>query len=214
MALGDGISDEVFRPGSYRCPGQNKPRRPMCTAPIRAMLSGVRSGFRGLPFRNVRKYGAHMGNGPKAREPGVAGLPGRPRRRSRAQGRWSVARAAVTGWTDCDRGPRHTRRNGPRSAHRAIEIREKRRGPLVASCLEFTLRCSPRGYAAGRSPCMPLASERAVWRGIDSHGHVSCALWRWPAEPAPPVVDTIEQFGRGNRLEVCAGHAQLHGGPV
>ena len=43
-----------------------------------------------------------------------------------------MARAPVTGWTDCDRGPRAYAEERITSAHRAIEIREKRRGPLVA----------------------------------------------------------------------------------
>ena len=43
-----------------------------------------------------------------------------------------MARAAVTGWTDHDRGPKAERGNGTRSAHRATRIREKRRRvPLV-----------------------------------------------------------------------------------
>ena len=53
-------------------------------------------------------------------------------RRSCAQGRWSVARAPVTWWTDCGRGPQTDAGERIISAHRAIEIREKRRRVLLS----------------------------------------------------------------------------------
>ena len=65
---------------------------------------------------------------PRRRSPAV--LPAPSGRRSRAQGRWSLAPAPVTGWTDRDRGPQADAGERTRSAHRAIEIREKRRRVL------------------------------------------------------------------------------------
>jgi hypothetical protein len=60
-------------------------------------------------------------------------LPAPPGRRSCAQGRWSVARAPMTGWNEHDRGPQADAEERTRSAHRAIEIREKRRR-VLSSC--------------------------------------------------------------------------------
>ena len=78
----------------------------------------------------------------RRRSPAV--LPAPPSRRSRAQGRWSVARAPVTGWTDGDRGPQADAEERTRSVHRAIEIREKRRRVLSSRLVWITLRCSRR----------------------------------------------------------------------
>jgi hypothetical protein len=56
--------------------------------------------------------------------------PRRPDEGPARQGPWSLARARVTGWTERDRGPQADAEQRTRSAHRAIEIREKRRGVL------------------------------------------------------------------------------------
>ena len=48
-----------------------------------------------------------------------------------------MAHAPVTRWTDGDRGPQADAEERITSVHRAIEIREKRRGPLVTSCLDY-----------------------------------------------------------------------------
>ena len=76
----------------------------------------------------------------------LARLPAPPGRRSCAEGRWSVARAPVTRWTDCDRGPQADAEERITSAHRAIEIREKRRG-VLSSRPAWTRRitCGCRG---------------------------------------------------------------------
>ena len=68
----------------------------------------------------------------RRRSPAV--LPAPPGRRSPAQGRWSVARAPVTGWTDHDRGP-PGRRGGTDQirAPRNRDPRQAEEGPLVAS---------------------------------------------------------------------------------
>ena len=73
-------------------------------------------------------YGRAPRGGPGRCNPAV--LPAPPGRRSRATGRWSLAPAPVTRWTDHDRGPQADAGERTRSAHRAIEIREKRRGVL------------------------------------------------------------------------------------
>jgi len=78
----------------------------------------------------------------RRRSPAV--LPAPPSRRSRTQGRWSVARAPVTGWTVGDRGPQADAEERTRSVHRAIEIREKRRRVLSSRLVRITLRCSRR----------------------------------------------------------------------
>jgi hypothetical protein len=62
-----------------------------------------------------------------------------PGRRSCAQGRWPVARASATGWTDHDRGPQADAEERITSAHRAIEIREKRRRVLSSRPAGITL---------------------------------------------------------------------------
>jgi hypothetical protein len=50
------------------------------------------------------------------------------------KGRWPVALAAMAGWTGHDRGPLADVEERTMSAHRAIEIREKRRR-VLSSCL-------------------------------------------------------------------------------
>jgi hypothetical protein len=67
----------------------------------------------------------------------------RPGRRSCAQGRWPVARAPATGWTDHDRGPQADAEERITSAHRAIEIREKRRRVLSSRPAGITLALQP-----------------------------------------------------------------------
>ena len=67
----------------------------------------------------------------------------RPGRRSCAQGRWPVARAPATGWTDHDRGPQADAEERITSAHRAIEIREKRRRVLSSHPAGITLALQP-----------------------------------------------------------------------
>ena len=63
-----------------------------------------------------------------------------------------MARAAATGWTDCDRGPQAYAEERIRSAHRAIEIRDKRRGgPLVASCLDYLALQPPLRVSGARA---------------------------------------------------------------
>jgi hypothetical protein len=85
-------------------------------------------------------------------------------RRSRAQGRWSLARAPVRGWTDRDRGSQAGAGERTRSAHRAIEIREKRRGssrhvpaglPCAAADVEREQRARPGGRSARVLPDLP-----------------------------------------------------------
>jgi hypothetical protein len=71
-------------------------------------------------------------------------LPAPPSRRSSAQGRWSVARAPVTGWTDHDTGSRADAEERIASVHRAIEIREKRRRVLSSRPAWITLRSGRR----------------------------------------------------------------------
>ena len=62
-----------------------------------------------------------------------------------------MARAPVTRWTDCDRGPQADAEERITSAHRAIEIREKRRrGPLVTSCLDYVALQPTSGVNYGR----------------------------------------------------------------
>ena len=78
----------------------------------------------------------------RRRSPAVPPTP--PGRRSCAQGRWSVARAPVTRWTDCDRGPQADAEERITSAHRPIEIREKRRRVLSSRPAWITLRSSRR----------------------------------------------------------------------
>ena len=82
-------------------------------------------------------------------------------RRSYAQGRWSVARAPATGWTDCDRGPEADAEERITSAHRAIEIREKRRRVLLS-------RPAPNRLKMGR-PQLPVPSP--VARQLDQFDH-------------------------------------------
>ena len=76
--------------------------------------------------------------------------PAPPGRRSYAQGRWSVAPAPVTGWTDCDRGPQADAEERIRSAHRAIEIREKRRRVLSSRPADYALPVDGEFAAAER----------------------------------------------------------------
>ena len=97
-------------------------------------------------------------------------------RRSCAQGRWSVARAPVTWWTDCGRGPQTDAGERIISAHRAIEIREKRRwGPLVMSCLDYLALRS--GVERERRPPLRLArpTDHAPCLGINGLG---ATAWR------------------------------------
>jgi hypothetical protein len=61
-----------------------------------------------------------------------------PGRRSCAQGRWSVARAPVTGWTDHDKRIPGRRGGTDRTrAPRNRDPREAETGPLVASCRDY-----------------------------------------------------------------------------
>jgi hypothetical protein len=86
-----------------------------------------------------------------------------PGRRSRARGRWSVARAPVTRWTDCDRGPQADAEERITSAHRAIEIREKRRRVLLSrpawNCLALQPTSSVNGDRDAR--CRPVDAQNA-----------------------------------------------------
>ena len=108
---------------------------------------------------------------PRRRRPAVLSAP--PGRRSRDQGRWSLVRAPVTGWTDRDRGPPADAEERTRSAHRAIDIREKRRRVLSSRPVRITFRVQPTSsVSSGRPPCTPSASgraERPVRHGIDNH---------------------------------------------
>jgi hypothetical protein len=78
----------------------------------------------------------------------------------RAQGRWPVARAPVTGWTDCDRGPQADAEERIRSAHRAIEIREKRSRVLSSRPAWITLALQPTSSVS--------AGRRARYRPVDA----------------------------------------------
>ena len=89
-------------------------------------------------------------------------LPSPPGRRSCEQGRWSVARAPVSGWSDCDRGPQADAEERTRSAHRAIEIREKRRRVLSSRPAWITLRSS-------RCRARTTRRSRTRYRPVDAH---------------------------------------------
>ena len=60
-----------------------------------------------------------------------------------------MARAPVTGWTDYDRGPRADAEERIRSAHRVIEIREKRRRVLSSRPAWINLVLQPTSSVSG-----------------------------------------------------------------
>jgi hypothetical protein len=130
---------------SYAAPGTGHARYPHSTLP------GASSRHHAYPF------------GPPSPAAGV--LPycqRRPGRRSCAQGRWPVARAPATGWTDHDRGPQADAEERITSAHRAIEIREKRRRVLSSRPAGITLALQPTSRQRGRhAPYRPADAQNA-----------------------------------------------------
>ena len=74
------------------------------------------------------------------------------------RGRWSMAHAVVRGWTDHDGGPQADAEERARSAHRAIEIREKRRRVLSSRPAWVTSVCGRRPRS---SPTPTTASDPA-----------------------------------------------------
>jgi hypothetical protein len=83
-----------------------------------------------------------------------------PGRRSCAQGRWSVAIPPVTGCTDYDRGPQEDAEERTISAHRAIEIREKRRGVLSSHPARITLALQPTSSVNDTPTAVHAISQR------------------------------------------------------
>jgi hypothetical protein len=98
-----------------------------------------------------------------------------------------VARALPTGWTDYDRGPRADAEERTRSAHRAIEIREKRRRVLSSLPARITLALQPTSsvsapiamHAIGkRTRRTPRSARRRwswAWRITTYRIRVTCA---------------------------------------
>jgi hypothetical protein len=115
----------------------------------------------------------------------------RPGRRSCAQGRWPVARAPATGWTDHDRGPQADAEERITSAHRAIEIREKRRRVLSSRPAGITLALQPTSsvsaaatHPIGQRTRRTPRSARHRWsraRRITTYRTADLARWSRPA---------------------------------
>ena len=78
--------------------------------------------------------------------------------------RWSVTHVPVPGWTDCDRGPQADAEERTRSAHRAIEISQKRRRVLSLRPASNNLRPKADAGRKRRPPCMLPAIGRAELR--------------------------------------------------
>ncbi len=103
-------------------------------------------------------------------------IPAPPGRKSCAQGRWSMARAPVTGWTSHDRGPQVDAEQRIRSAHRAIEIREKRRWVLSSRPARTTPALQP---TSGVSPSrrtrqMPADAQNAPFGAASMVMSMAC----------------------------------------
>ena len=109
----------------------------------------------------------------RRRSPAV--LPAPPGRWSCAQGRWSVARAPVTGWTDCDRGPQADAEERTRSVHRAIEIREKRRRVLSSRPAGITLALHPTSSVSDA----PVAVHHAIGQWTRRTPRPARHRWSW-----------------------------------
>ena len=82
-----------------------------------------------------------------------------------------MAHAPVTRWTDGDRGPQADAEERITSAHRAIEIREKRRGPLVTSCLDYVALQATSDMNSRRSAGAPGRAPR-TWQPINTAGQL------------------------------------------
>jgi hypothetical protein len=92
------------------------------------------------------------------------------------QGRWSMARAPVTGWTDFRQRTRADAEQRIRFAHRAIEIREKRRRVLSSRPARVLVASSP-GLVAS-SPGLFVARHPAP--GVN---HSKPRVQRGPGSP-------------------------------
>ena len=108
---------------------------------------------------------------PSPAEKNSAELHAQPGRRSWAQGRWPMAHAPVTRWTDGDRGPQADAEERITSVHRAIEIREKRRGPLVTPCLDYVALQATSDMNSRRSAGAPGRAPR-TWQPINTAGQL------------------------------------------
>ena len=87
-------------------------------------------------------------------------------------------------------------------------------GPLVSGLDELRPYAYFRSLARSGSKAALIALARigrpSAHRGVMREPVLEGGL----AEPAAPVADPVEQLGRGDHLEIRAGPAQRHDGPV
>src|SRR6266496_3819803 len=100
------------------------------------------------------------------------------------------------GWNDHDRGPQADAEERIRSAHRAIEIREKRRRVLSSFCLDYP--CAPADVERERR-----AGHRARHRLVERRTPLSARhRWSWARHITPyRTADILRQAHEGSATE-------------